>query len=580
MSTAITTPSATAAAAATGSHTRPVPLACSQCRRSHLKCDGGQPTCVRCQVGGQICTYTGSARGRRRPRDPRRSHNDNDTDLAGQPTGTQAPLHPVPSWIALPADLNGSSPLGPTLGRVPDRFAPSVDDDQLVDLYYLHFHPNHPILLPKSMFSQQNYPPCLTAVVQLIGSYFSPVASRDLLSQAAARELQHGDQATPEMVQARVLYAIAVVGQDQLLEGQSVLDLAIETALKLGMHRRDFAEAYGGTLTVLQESMRRTWYEIYAVDGYMAALQRQSTFRTNTVEADVLLPCEDSTYEVGMCFVPAAVEDFHRSAFAEEEVVFSSYCDRNEAVRLLGRVLMITGTQGIAKDLVQAVDNALAAFVHHLPHYKSEAEIMNTYGELDMLMFQTHTIIQYSTILLHLPRGDLKSPHPLIQEVPGGNLTKLLCPCNREHVHSIKAIEASKSTSMLAALHTTEAKHTPFFVYPLALAVVVQLSVSKIHARSSGVCLEQHRDRVQVMLGVLKSLSRYWSTANMVLRKLKKVAFLVFQDFRNDSSLHTARQVLIDGGVDTNFFTPIDGDWLCNFGSHETANSLGWDNAA
>jgi hypothetical protein len=344
MSTAITTTSTTATAAATGSHTRPVPLACSQCRRSHLKCDGGQPICIRCEVGGQVCAYTGSARGRRRPRDPRRSQNDNDTALANQTIGIQAPLHPAPSWITLPADLTGSSPSVPTLGGVSERCAPSVDDDQLIDLYYLHFNPNHPMLLPRCMYSKQNYPPCLTAVVQLIGSYFSPVASRDLLSQAAAREIQYGDQATPEMVQARILYAIAVVGQDSLLEGQNVLDLAIETALKLGMHRREFAAAYGGTLTVLQESMRRTWYEIYAVDGYMAALKRKTTFRTDTVEADVLLPCEDSTYEVGMCFVPAAVEDFHRSAFAEEEVVFSSYCYRNEAVRLLGRVLMITGT--------------------------------------------------------------------------------------------------------------------------------------------------------------------------------------------------------------------------------------------
>jgi hypothetical protein len=415
--------------------------------------------------------------------------------------------------------------------------------------------------------------------VQLIGGYFSPVASRDSLREAAAREIQHGDQATPEMVQARILYAIALVAQDLLLEGQSVLDVAIETALELGMHRSEFAAAYAGTVTVLQESMRRTWYELYAIDGYMAALQRKSTFRTNTVDADVLLPCEDSTYESGMCFVPATVEDFHRSAFAEEEFVFSSYCYRNEAVRLLGRVLMITGTHGIARDLVQAVDNALAAFVQHLPRDKSEAEIMNTYGELDRLMFQAHTIIQYSTILLHLPRGDLALPHPLLQEVPGGNCTRLLCPCHRQHVHSIKAIEASKLTSMLAALHTSNPQHTPFFVYPLALAAVVQLSVSAIHAKSSNVCLEQHRDRIQVMLGVLKSLGRHWSTADTVLRKLKKVAFLVFQKSRNDSSLYSRQQVPDNSGVDTDLFTPMDSDWLCNFGLQELDDPVGLDNA-
>jgi hypothetical protein len=132
---------------------------------------------------------------------------------------------------------------------------------------------------------------------------------------------------------------------------------------------------------------------------------------------------------------------------------------------------------------------------------------------------------------------------------------------------------------MLAALHTSNPQHTPFFVYPLALAAVVQLSVSAIHAKSSNVCLEQHRDRIQVMLGVLKSLGRHWSTADTVLRKLKKVAFLVFQKSRNDSSLYSRQQVPDNSGVDTDLFTPMDSDWLCNFGLQELDDPVGLDNA-
>jgi hypothetical protein len=562
-----------------GPHARPVPLACSQCRQSHLKCDGNQPVCIRCQVSGQACVYTGSARGRRRRRDPRRLHNDNDTenDVPTQPTGPQQPFRPATPYLTIPVGQDTGSPpdTNSTPTAVPSRLLPSIGDNQLVDLYYLHFHPSHPILLPKSMPWRETYPPCLKAVVQLIGGYFSPSASRHSLREAAAREIQRGDQSSPEMVQARLLYAIALVSQDQLLQGQSMLNVAIETALELGMHRSAFAAAHAGDMTALQESMRRTWYELHAVDGYMAALQRRSTFKTNTVIADVLLPCEDSTYENGMCFVPATVEEFHNSAFAEEEVVFSSYCYRNEAVRLFGRVLTIAGTHDIARDVVQVVDNALAAFIHHLPREKSEAKIMNTYGELDRLMFQAHTIIQYSTILLHLPRGDLALAHPLMQEVPGSSCTTIPCPCNLQHVHSIKAIEASKMTSMLATLHTFDPKHTPFFVYPLALAAVVQLSVSAIHAKSSDVCSEQHRDRVQVMLGVLRSLGRHWSTADTVLRKLKKIAFSVFQNPQTDSSMYTAQHGLIDSGGDTNLLSPIDSDWLFNFDIPELDHTMG-----
>lgn len=130
-------------------------------------------------------------------------------------------------------------------------------------------------------------------------------------------------------------------------------------------------------------------------------------------------------------------------------------------------------------------------------------------------------------------------------------------------------------TSMLATLHTFDPKHTPFFVYPLALAAVVQLSVSAIHAKSSDVCSEQHRDRVQVMLGVLRSLGRHWSTADTVLRKLKKIAFSVFQNPQTDSSMYTAQHGLIDSGGDTNLLSPIDSDCLFNFDIPELDHTMG-----
>ena len=593
-------------------HARPAPLACLECRRTHLKCDGGTPTCRRCQARGYVCTYTRSGRGRRRGV----TRPDNEaqptvsqvlpysSNTVAQPSVTQ-PLpcaSSAPSqWFPVSAtSLDGGTrvdetarglhdtPLGdsadpiimqsgPTTSPQSERHPPWVDDEHLVNLYYLNFHASHPILLPRSMYWKQGYPRYLKAVVQLIGGHFSAAASRDALRERAASELQDADQSTPEMVQARILYAIALFAQNDLHEGQRVLDLAIESALKLGMHQRDFAVTHASNMTVLEESMRRTWYELYVTDGCIAALQRKSTFKTNTVNADVLLPCDDFIYEGGMCFMPATLDDFHSSVFAEEEKIFSSFCYRIEAVRLLGRVLTITGTHGVHRDLVQAVDNALAAFTHHLPRSKSEAEIVNTFGELDELMFQAHTLVQYSTILLHFPRGDLISPDPITQDVPGGNCTKLLCPCNRQHVHSIKAVEASKTISMLAALRTPVQRHSPFFVYPLALAAVVQLSIGAIHARSSSGCLEQHSDRVKLMLGVLKSLGRHWSAADVVLRTLKKVASAVFRRRRIEFPYSMRQDEPMDSGIDTSPHIPIDTNWLDNFTLQDLTGFVGLD---
>lgn len=530
------------------SHARPAPLACLECRRSHIKCNGTQPICGRCQTRGFACTYKRSGRGRRRgitrpdtDEQPTLSHIvPAPSDSVAQPVGAQA-LSCTPSaaqWLPLdnaaaspnPALLQRKQPTSP-----PDLNVAWVDDEQLVNLYYLNFHASHPILLPRHMYWQHGYPRYLKAVVHLIGGRFSHTVSLDELRESVTREFAQSEEDTVEMVQAGLLNTIALFAENSTDQGQRMLDSTIELALRLGMHQRSFASTRAGDLTVLEESMRRTWYELYVIDGCIAALQRKSTFKTNTVNADVLLPCDDFTYEAGMCFMPATMAEFHGNVFAEEEKVFSSSCYRIEAVRLLGRVLTITGKHGVDRDLVQAVDNALAAFLYHLPRSKSEAEISNTFGDLDELMFQAHTIIQWSTILVHYPRGDLMSSDLLTQDVLGANCTKLLCPCNRQHIHSVKAVEASKTIAMLAALRTPTQKHTPLFVYPLALAAVVQLSIGAMHDKSSRRCLDQHGDRVKLLLGILKSMSRQWSAAGIVLRTLKRVASAVFRSPSVDS---------------------------------------------
>jgi hypothetical protein len=258
-------------------------------------------------------------------------------------------------------------------------------------------------------------------------------------------------------------------------------------------------------------------------------------------------------------------------------MIFSSFCYRVEAVRILGRVLSITGVHGVHIDQVQAVDNALAAFLHHLPPSKCESEIVNTYGELDELMFQAHTIIQYANILLHFPRGDLASPVPFTTDVPGGNSAKFVCPCTRQHVHSTKAIDASKALSMLAALRVPVQRHSPFFVYPLALSAVVQFSVSTIHSRSSRHCLEQHHDRIKLILGVLKTLGRYWSIAEIVLRALKRVALAVFQTSRNEHSDPTQQEDFLDSGVDPCSSATTGSIWLENFDIQDLQGLIGLD---
>jgi hypothetical protein len=563
---------------------RLAPLACLNCRRMHLKCDGNTPGCARCVSRRLSCSYTPSRRGCRRGT-KHRTHGavpTTQTSPYSPSEPQQSPDNSIPPQTSINPPTRTHQAL-PVLSDDPisqhDRQLLSwEDDEQLVNLYYLNFHASHPILVPRSLYWERGYPRSLKAVVEFIGSQFLAGTSSDLLREGTERELENREQNTPETVQACLLHAISLCARNEIREGQRMLAQAIETAINLGMHHREFATLHAQHGPTEEESMRRTWYELYVTDGCIAAFQRKSGFQTNTVRADVLLPCDDSIYDNGLCPLnPASRGDFESSVFADEEMVFSSFCYRIEAVRLLGRVLTITGTHGVHKDKVQAVDNALAAFMHNLPPSKSDSEIINTYGELDELMFQSHTIIQYATILLHFPRGNLASPGPFNTDVPGDNGAKFVCPCTRQHVHTVKAIDASKALSMLAAFRTPVQRHSPFLVYPLALGAIVQLSTSVIHSKGSSCCLEQHHDRIKLILGVLKSLGRYWPIAEVVLRALKRVARSVFQSTRKEHLDPIQQDNFVDRIIDP-VFNAMTGDlWLENFEVQDLHGLMGLD---
>ena len=77
----------------------------------------------------------------------------------------------------------------------------------------------------------------------------------------------------------------------------------------------------------------------------------------------------------------------------------------------------------------------------------------------------------------------------------------------------------------------------------------MQLAAASIHVHSCGFnCLQQHRDRVVLMLGALKHLAQKWAVAHNALHHLRIVAdaILSYQkvsDVLAGSSVH-------DSGID------------------------------
>ena len=292
--------------------------ACTACRERHLKCDGNQPTCSRCQATEQSCHYIRSRRGHRPPRKKAddslaealdaRIRSDQvliDERALYQPSrvGTIAKMHGL---------VDGSSGLARKTQEVSlssYRSLPNLHvrsghaSSKLHELYYAHFHDAHPILIPEVHFRalSSTLPACIIAIVEFIGASFSTsVNQTNVSNKLTAAAVNVATQTrTGHMVQALLLLAIAQHSMDLPTEALQTLDAAIDIALELGMNTDTFRCDCCNDSAIIRESWRRTWWELYVINGILAAVHMKTFFRLHTQEALVALPCEESVYKSG-----------------------------------------------------------------------------------------------------------------------------------------------------------------------------------------------------------------------------------------------------------------------------------------
>ncbi|GAB1731088.1 hypothetical protein NU195Hw_Modified_282t1 [Hortaea werneckii] len=560
----------------TGTGQRPSGLACVECRKRHLKCDlGGQSpkspgTCSRCQRENIKCNYVPSRRGLRRKRAHHETSVRSGSSCSPRPNEQNSPSDyeltalPSPSSTSavgvqrshLDNNLYRDSPLEDTVQSGPLAVAcdPEIDlglsrqdEERLVHLYYSHFAQHHNILVPRSRFGSQNYPPYLKAVVYLIGSQFTPGSKSIALHTTAHMLLQGTHDPNLYLVQALLLHAIALHARGDRVDALSQLSRASDMAIQLGLNLRHAAIAYGGQDALLQECVRRTWWELYVVDGFFAAIHRQTGFKSNTVPLEAALPCEESDYRDGMSNPPSTtVEQFDARFFLDAPPGFSSACYRVEAIRILARVLALNPTTNEGPDDLQSIDNAIRAWRLHL--VDSKAAMTDCLGRIDNVMLQAFAFIHSATIVLHFPRSELLLRVPSATNIECASRMTPEFPTSAQH--ATKAIAASKDISDLATMQGSD--NSPLLVCGLVFGCIVQLSACSAHGHS---CLIQHRDRVALMTGELKSLGRSWPIAAHALQKLNAIATGVFKpastERSNDESLSAANPLgLHDAGID------------------------------
>lgn len=110
-----------------------------------------------------------------------------------------------------------------------------------------------------------------------------------------------------------------------------------------------------------------------------------------------------------------SLSQFDARLFSDEEGLYSSFCYRIEAIRILARVIAVSSANEAHPDGIQAIDNAIASWKHHLPNEK--AGIIDHSGEGDQLMFQACMFIHCASIFLHFPRSELPITMPSSAEI-------------------------------------------------------------------------------------------------------------------------------------------------------------------
>lgn len=302
-----------------------VPSACVPCRSKHLKCDGLSP-CTRCSSNGFECLYVRSRRGFKGPRKIGLQGKASSIPVPGAASAcplvnpaaaiSRAPPN-VPSGLATPSDhrpqtLPGSTDLqifevNPDLATYSPRPLSSGLDlrERCIEAFFYHFWPTHPFILPRANFMalrKERSVDQLEAAMRYVGSCYISQAPTTALESEAERSVYLAGCANDGFrVQAMLVFAIGLDGNTHQEKALQILTDAEDIALDIGMNKRSFAFLNSDGSPVLEESWRRTYWELFLIDGMIAGVHQKSFFRMKDIVADVLLPCEECEYISGVC---------------------------------------------------------------------------------------------------------------------------------------------------------------------------------------------------------------------------------------------------------------------------------------
>ncbi|PLB54194.1 putative C6 transcription factor [Aspergillus steynii IBT 23096] len=517
---------------------QPSSLACVPCRRRHLKCDSLMPVCSRCQTSDLECRYVRSRRGMR-----------------SKPDNPPSPLfnHDVPlfdadafsNWLnntTLPPDLDAGEALFQSLGTPQTFDMPSLTDDAIswpepeqlstpgvaydpmIQLYYQNFHRSHPLLVPRKALASHlcdRIPAYLLSIMRYIGAHFYPdPAFKEEFRGSAYAIFADSTVRDGFKVQGMLLLAIVEHAHGQDESAHRTMQAAIDLALDLGMHRSSFALENSKGDFMMEESWCRTFWELYVVDGLLATMRDQSSFRLCRQRTDVRLPCAEDAYTSGIApmSIRQTLNDLERSWSFGQGHCPSSFAYRIHAVQTLGKVMEVNRSLDMDMEArIETVDASLASSLMRLPSSQGSGYDSSDFDEL---LFQAEMITYIGLIYLHHPRSSMRFASfngrtscarlRAARETNSGSAD--LDP------HSQKFLRAADHLSNLATLPNPIQSRTPFFTCALAICIVVHTAASLVVPSAGKV--ESLKARIQLGFGGLNVLGKVWPLAKTVRQQM------------------------------------------------------------
>ncbi|KAK9428766.1 hypothetical protein V1505DRAFT_376038 [Lipomyces doorenjongii] len=584
--------------------TAPVSAACLACRSRHLKCDAGIPVCQRCRENTRECVYVKSRRGWKGTTNRDSSH----LNASGSAIGG-AVKRGIEREDGLSVDSYSSSQSQAGSSTLSPLSSSGQMNPSLVDLFYYYFHNSHPIMIPSGFYSQllsSSYDiettdlihNLLVPVVHYVGSLYVRNGNRALYKHAVEKVI-FGDSVTitgpnrqcqfiippsPISVMALLLYAIVIHGENEQEKSMAVKDHAVDMALLLNMHDLAFIDSYldksflkhkSVFLTVLKESLRRTFWMLFVMDGWMSALHRRPPSKLMSVVPTMDLPCEDDEYNVGNIPETHTLQEFDDRVFADRPPKFSSFSYLIDAIRIMGSVMvtLALSNQRNNAEAAELADTSTSVWLLHIPESKKtllrpasnrqdhfEHSGLNDSGdsqEVDELMMHAFIIINNGLILVHKPLSRLAmapneyeeyesycvTPRSLLISFRANalandkrNFASGPLDSNSLGVHTLKCMASADTLSRLISISPgTVNRRSPFFTCSVTLSLLVHLTacVWVFYGPSAEKQRSMAKERIKLGIGALRAMSENWSTAHHVLGQIKEAAQIVFDQHRS-----------------------------------------------